>query len=81
MRVLRPRKHLDLDTCTLRVVAIVLAELTKRRVVRFDDLRNVVVRRAGEDAELSFLPALDVLFLLGRVDYLDKTDSFEFVRA
>lgn len=77
--MLRPKKHLDPNTCTLRVVTFALAELLKRRTVRYDDLRSVVVRRAGADAELAFLPAIEVLFLLGRVEYRDKTDSFEYV--
>lgn len=77
--MLRARKHLDPNTCTLRVVSLALGELLRRRTVRFDDLRNFVVRRAGPDAELAFLPAMEVLFLLGRVEYREKTDSFEYV--
>lgn len=79
--MLRPRKHLDPNTCTLRVMALALAELLKRRTVRYDDLRAFVVRRAGTDAELAFIPAIEVLFLLGRVEYREKTDSFEYVQA
>ena len=77
--MLQARKHLNPDTCTLRVMALALGELLRRRTVRFDDLRDFVMRRAGPDAELAFLPAIEVLFLLGRVEYREKTDSFEYV--
>lgn len=79
--MLQPRKHLDPNTCTLRVMTLALGELLKRRTVGYDDLRASVVRRAGSDAELAFLPAIEVLFLLGRVEYHEKTDNFEYVRA
>lgn len=79
--MLLPRKHLDPNTCTLRIASLVLAELLKRRAIRYDDLRNTMVRRAGADAELAFLPAMEVLFLLGRVEYREKTDSFEYVQV
>lgn len=79
--MLLPRKHLDPNTCTLRIVALALAELLKRRAVQYDDLRSTMVRRAGADAELAFLPAMEVLFLLGRVEYREKTDSFEYVQV
>ncbi|WP_425462540.1 ABC-three component system middle component 8 [Martelella lutilitoris] len=77
--MLRAKKHIDPNTCTLRVITLVLGELLRRRTVTFDELRNFVVRRAGPDAELAFLPAMEVIFLLGRVEYREKTDSFEYV--
>ena len=79
--MLLPRKHLDPNTCTLRIVALALAELLKRRAVKYDDLRSTMVRRAGADAELAFLPAMEVLFLLGRVEYRENTYSFEYVQV
>lgn len=79
--MLQPRKHLNPNTCTLRVLTLALAELLRRRTIRYDDLRVTVIRRAGSDAELAFVPAMEVLFLLGRVEYREKTDSFEYLQA
>jgi hypothetical protein len=46
--------------------------------MEFERLRSVVVRRVGPDGELSFMPALSFLFLVGRVEYHLKNDTFEY---
>ena len=76
--MLTPRKHLDLDTSVLRVSGLLLKEIQKRGVIEFEKLRALVVKRAGSDGELAFLPALDLLFLLGRAEYHLKNDTIEF---
>ncbi|MBN9033860.1 ABC-three component system middle component 8 [Shinella zoogloeoides] len=76
--MLTPRKHLNLDTSLLRVLSLILRELQKRGVCEFDKLRAFVIRRVGPDGELSFLPALDLLFLLGRAEYHLKNDTLEY---
>jgi ABC-3C biological conflict system middle component len=76
--MLTPRKHLNLDVSVLRIAAIMLRELNKRGVVGLERLRGVILRRAGADADLSFLPALSFLFLLGRIEYHVMNDTVEF---
>jgi ABC-three component (ABC-3C) system Middle Component 8 len=76
--MLSPRKHLNLDVSVLRISAILLRELSKRGVVELERLRAIVVRRTGADGELSFLPALNFLYLLGKVEYHLKNDTVEF---
>jgi ABC-three component (ABC-3C) system Middle Component 8 len=76
--MLQPFKHLDLDLSVLRIAAIVLRELQRRRLLAFEGVRAVVVRRVGQDGELSLLAALNLLYLLGCLEYHVKTDSFEF---
>jgi hypothetical protein len=76
--VLTPQKHLNLDVSVIRVAAIMLRELKRRGVVEFEKLRGVVIKRVGADGDLSFLPALSFLYLLGRVEYHIKNDTIEF---
>jgi len=76
--VLTPQKHLNLDVSVIRVAAIMLRELNRRGVVEFEKLRGVVIKRVGADGDLSFLPALSFLYLLGRVEYHIKNDTIEF---
>jgi hypothetical protein len=76
--MLTPKKHLDLDVSVIRVTAILLRELRRRGSVEFEKLRDVVIRRVGRDGDLSFLPALSFLFLLGRVEYHLKNDTIEY---
>lgn len=76
--MLTPRKHLNLDTSLLRVFSIILREMRKRGVWEFEKLRALVIRRVGVDGEMFFLPALDLMFLLGRAEYHVKNDTIEY---
>lgn len=76
--MLTPKKHLDLDVSVMRVAAIMLRELSRRGVIELEKLRGVIIRRVGADGDLSFMPALSFLYLLGRVEYHLKNDTIEY---
>ena len=76
--MLTPRKHLNLDVSVLRVSALMLREIQKRGIVDFEKLRGLILRRVGPDGELAFLPALDLLYLLGKADFHLKNDTIEY---
>ncbi|WP_407667902.1 ABC-three component system middle component 8 [Oceanicaulis alexandrii] len=77
--MLSPAKHLDLDRSALRVSSVILSELKRRRVVSFDAVRKLVANRIKDDSDFVLMPALNFLYLIGRVDYHPKTDSFEYI--
>src|ERR1700722_12335386 len=74
--MLTPQKHHNLDRSVLRVSALMLRELQRRSVVEFEKLRRYVIRRAGSDADVTFLP-LSLLFLLGKVEYHIQNDTID----
>jgi hypothetical protein len=76
--MLAPKKHLNLDVSVVRIAAIVLRELQRRGVMEFERLRATVVRRVGLDGDLSFLPALSFLYLVGRIEYHLHNDMVEY---
>jgi hypothetical protein len=76
--MLTPRKHLNLDASVLRIASLMLRELRRRGVMEFERLRRVVINRVGADADMSFLPALSFLHLIGRVDYHLQNDTVEY---
>ena len=77
--MIRPGKHLNLNVCVLRIATVVLSHLQRHRVEGFQTLLNKVRDTAGEDAEVWFIPALDFLFLLGRINYLPQRDTVEYL--
>ncbi len=77
--MIRPGKHLNLNLCVLRIATIVLSHLQRHRVESFQSLLQKVRDKAGEDAEVWFIPALDLLFLLGRINYLPQRDTVEYL--
>ena len=77
--MLTPKKHLSLDLSPLRIGSIILRELRKARLLKFADLQAKVVRFGGNDAVVVILPALSLLYLLGKVEYHSKNDSIEYI--
>lgn len=77
--MIRAAKHLDLNTCVLRAASILLPKLQTARVCTYADLR-ASLSMLGEDADVSFLHAVHLLFVLGRVDYHPQTDSLEYIQ-
>ena len=77
--MIRPAKHLNLNTCVLRAASRLLARLQRERICRFADLQASLAD-LGDDAEVVFLPTIHFLYLVGRVDYHPQTDSFEYLQ-
>ena len=76
--MIRPAKHLDLNTCALRTASILLSKLQSTRVCTYTNLR-ASLNALGEDADIAFVQAVHLLFLLGRIDYHSQTDSLEYM--
>jgi hypothetical protein len=77
-RLLRPGKHSHPDQTVLSVATILLQQLRRSKLDSYEGLR-AMIRRRVRGGELLFLPALDLLFLLGLIEYRPKTDVVEFV--
>ena len=52
--------------------------LSKQRLISYTDLYRRLENHLGSDARTVFIPTLSFLFLLNKVDYHEKTDSFEY---
>lgn len=78
--MLRPTKHSHPDRTTINVAVLVVLRLRARRVEEYEDLRGYI-KKAVTGGEILFLPALNLLFLLGMIRYLPKTDSIEYTEA
>ena len=76
--MIRPNKHAHPDKTLVSVSTALLDRLKKRRSLNFDDLRNWLIRKDAETESL-FLPAVNLLFLLGLIEYRKKNDTFEYV--
>lgn len=77
--MITPTKHLDLDRSVLWVSAEALRKLRKRRLMAYEELVAFLRDRIGDDGDAVVAPALSFLFLVGRLNYHAKTDSFEYL--
>jgi len=76
--MLTPSKHLDLQKSPLRIASEVLAELKRRRVMKYEAVTRLISKRAEDEGDAIVAPALSFLFLLGRIEYHSINDSFEY---
>lgn len=74
--MLRPTKHTHPKLAVLVASAAMLKELKAKRIVPYDDLLTKLKRQLGPEAEPDFAMYAGFLYLLGRVEYAPKTDSF-----
>ena len=77
--MITPEKHLDLNNSVLRVAALLLRLLRRKRVITMDEGIASVERKLGKQTTLVFTPALNLLFLLGKVEYFSPTDTLEYL--
>ena len=77
--MITPKKHMNLDASVLRVAALIMKEVAKRRVLNVEKLRKRLSPRVGNDIDLVFLPALSFLYLMGKISYYPKNDTLEYV--
>jgi len=76
--MIQPSKHAHPDKTLIAVTFTLLKQLRARRSAEFDELRQHLSKRNPETASL-FLPAMNLLFLLGLVVYRKHNDSFEYI--
>ena len=77
--MIRPRKYMRLSQCALRVAAVLLDELRSFFTLPLPEVEPLILGRLGDQARANIPPALNLLFLLGLVDYRESNDSLEYV--
>lgn len=77
---IKPNKHSNPDQTIIGVAALILKTLSKSGVEKYDNLEELVDEKI-DGGKYLFLPALNLLYLLGTVDYHKKADAFEYVGA
>lgn len=75
--MLRPTKHSHPDRTPVRVACVILAHLRKQRVAEFTQLRKLA-KNSSKGSDVLLLPALNLLYLVGVIEYRPKIDSFEY---
>lgn len=75
--MLSPTKHTDLDRTVLAVAATLLARLRSRKVESMSVLRELVRGESFEN-DILIVPALNLLYAFGLIEYRPKSDIFEY---
>ena len=78
--MLRPNKHANPDQTVIGVATIVLKQLKSNKVESFSKIEDNIEQHVPGGKYL-MIPALDLLYMLGIIEYHQKNDVFEFVGA
>ncbi|ABC33342.1 conserved hypothetical protein [Hahella chejuensis KCTC 2396] len=77
--MLRPTKHSHPDRTVINVAMVVLVRLKDLRIANYSDLLSYA-KKSVIGGDVLFLPALNFLFLMGLIEYRQKTDSIEYTK-
>ena len=75
--MIRPTKHSHPDKTVVNMSLLLVTRLKKYRIETYSNLLDHSKKVDG-GAQL-FLPALNFLFLIGVIEYRQKTDSIEYI--
>jgi len=79
--VIRPTKYLKIEQCVLRVAALLLYEVRTVLAVPFPELDSLVSTRLGDAARANLNTAINLLYLMGLVEYNDATDTLIYIEV
>jgi hypothetical protein len=77
--MLRTDKHLDPRFSVIHVGGLILKALKDTGMLTFDELLSILMDKIGVKTKEVYLPSLSFLFLLGKIQYHQKIDSFELI--
>ncbi|MCW1928366.1 ABC-three component system middle component 8 [Bhargavaea beijingensis] len=78
MTMLKPDKFTELNRSVIYAVAVLITVFKENEYkCSYENLYKALEKQLGEDTLYLFLPAVDFLFLLGKVDYDIETDVLE----
>lgn len=73
--MIQPTKHMNLDTCVLHCAALVVEILQQESPLEYDSTLQRLRDGLSDNARFQFPYALNLLYLLGAVDYNLETDT------
>lgn len=76
--MIRPDRHTNPDVSVINISAYILKQLNSFYDISYDDLMKKVLDNVGENAKENYPYALNFLYLLGKIVYLEQTDSFKY---
>ncbi len=77
--MIKPDKHTNIKLSVPYLSAVSLGEIQRNRVIRYDDLKNVLIQKVGAGASENFQYALSFLYLMGKIEYVEKLDSIKTI--
>ncbi len=78
--MIKPNKYTDISLSVIGLSADILDIFKKDHLQRYNDVSERIVRRRGEMAKQNLLPAVQFLYMLGKIRYHQEEDIIELIR-
>jgi hypothetical protein len=73
--MLAPNKHTDIKYSIPYIAGIIMREMKRSGIIKYDDLKNVIINQIGKEIGDSFEYSLSFLYLLNEITYNPKSDT------
>jgi hypothetical protein len=73
--MLTPDKHTDIRYSVLYISGIIMREMKRNGIVKYDDLKNAVISQTGKEIGDLFEYSLSFLYLLNKIRYNQPSDT------
>ncbi|MFV8333231.1 ABC-three component system middle component 8 [Flavobacterium sp. GSP14] len=77
--MLKPTKHTNIKFSVIYIAGKILYFLTKETIIKFDDLKEMLIQEIGIKSKNNVDFALTFLFSIGKVEYLKNIDAVKLL--
>ncbi|MDA3911210.1 MAG: hypothetical protein PF448_07635 [Bacteroidales bacterium] len=77
--MLKPTKHTNIKYSVIYIAGKILAFLKNETLIKYDDLKEMLVCEIGVKAKNNVDFALTFLFAIGKVEYLKSIDAVKLI--
>lgn len=79
--MLKPDKHTDIKYSIVFLSTVMMKEILENGIIKYDDLKNSLSDKIGKGITENYEYTLSYLFLLGKIEYVDKLDSLKALQG
>ena len=79
--MLRPDKHTDIKYSIVFLSTVMMREILNSGIIKYDDLKNSLTDKIGKGITENYEYTLSHLFMLGKIEYVDKLDSIKVTQV
>lgn len=76
--MIKPTKYLNLDLSLVNITAVLINEFKNEQIITYDDLLSILLDKIGKSSKEIMPYALNFLYLIGKIEYHQAIDAFEF---
>lgn len=78
--MIKPDKHTNVKYSVVFLSAMMMREIMDNGIIKYDDLKNSMSDKIGKGISENYQFALIYLFILGKIEYVEKLDSFKAIQ-